>query len=257
MSPTCPSCHMTNNAGATFCRHCGGQLSAPPVAAASYPPPPPPPQPSYGSYPPAPPQASYGSYPSAPPPPASWPGHPTAAPLPPPVTNSYQSVYQQPSYPPAPSYPPGAYAQPGAGYAYGQPVPASVVLRFVAMVVDNLPLMIVFPFTFIPIIGALVTLLIIVPYWLLRDVTGAGIGKRLMGLEVIQVDGTPPRQGPRILRNITIVAPNICLVVPGFGHLLFFLFSLIVYLGEIVLVLSGNRRLGDRLAGTMVVQKRR
>ena len=112
-------------------------------------------------------------------------------------------------------------------------------------------------FTIIPVVGAIVTFLVIVPYLLLRDAAGGGIGKRLLGLEIVQVDGTPPRQGPRILRNITLVIPWVPIVVPGIGHLLFALIAFFVYIAEFVLVLTGNTRIGDRLAGTMVVQKRR
>lgn len=235
-------------------------------------------QPSYGNYPQAPPQQSYGTFPSAPqyPPQPAYGAYPS-----PPPQQSYGSQPLPPQHlqasnggwPAAPAYPSGQHTNADAMYGnsqmqltgpgpnpYTAVVPAPVGSRIGAYLIDCIPVIVAIPvlviLSLIPFVGGLFAALLYVPYWLLRDINGASMGKRAMGLEIIQVDGTQPRAGPRVIRNITLWAPALLHIIPFIGPILHALFALFVIGAEIILVLVGSRRIGDRLAGTMVVRKR-
>lgn len=107
----------------------------------------------------------------------------------------------------------------------------------------------------VPILGGLLASAIYISYWALRDISGASLGKRALKLEVIQVDGTPPRAGPRVVRNITFFLPALLLIIPYVGTILFVLVLSCLFSVEILVLLTSGRRIGDRLAGTMVVKR--
>ncbi|MDX1583841.1 MAG: RDD family protein [Thermoanaerobaculia bacterium] len=74
---------------------------------------------------------------------------------------------------------------------------------------------------------------------LLRDGwKGRSIGKLIMGLELRHVSGQPPGYLASMLRNLVLLVPVLNLIEIGF---LFFS--------------RGARRLGDRIAGTVVVEE--
>lgn len=131
-----------------------------------------------------------------------------------------------------------------------------VGLRIAAYLLDVIPAMIVgLAVGWIPIIGAILAGLILLTYWLLRDITGSSIGKRIVGLRVVRMDGSPSGAKGRILRNLPIAIGPGLLVIPLAGYALAPPVAGILILTEFVLLATKKQRLGDMLAGTTVVRK--
>ena len=140
--------------------------------------------------------------------------------------------------------------------AFQLPVPADPSQRFWAYLIDLIPAVaVVLLFGWIPIIGAMIAGAILFVYWLLRDVTGASIGKRMLGLRVVGRDGTPSGVGGRILRNLPFAIGPGLLVVPLAGYVIAPPTAGLLVLLEAVLVATGKERIGDRLARTNAVKK--
>ena len=85
-------------------------------------------------------------------------------------------------------------------------------------------------------------------YLLLRDFAGASPGKRARKLRVVNADGQPADGTQLFLRNTTIAAVPFCADVPIAAPL-----SLLLLAIEVVTWLVRGQRIGDMLAGTMVV----
>ena len=85
-------------------------------------------------------------------------------------------------------------------------------------------------------------LVVIVLYFiLLEGLLGATIGKRLMGLRVVRVDGSPADLGRAIGRNLLRAID----ALPAFN-----------ILGVVLIVTSPEKtRVGDRVAGTRVIYR--
>lgn len=112
----------------------------------------------------------------------------------------------------------------------------------------------------VPLLGAIPFLypLVATGYILFRDSNGASFGKLLVGSQVVDRSGAPASAKQLILRNLIFVLGDIAAVLPipflgaalstlGFGGLaLIETFALLV-LGE---------RLGDKMAGTIVIKRR-
>src|SRR6266849_5487997 len=58
------------------------------------------------------------------------------------------------------------------------------------------------------------------PYWLLRDITGASIGKLLLSLRVVAKDGQEASVGKRILRNLPLAIGPSLLIIPLLGYII-------------------------------------
>lgn len=129
----------------------------------------------------------------------------------------------------------------------------SVGLRFVAIIVDSIILFIVAYLIAIVTGGTtaggfelqggpffLFSLLAFLYYWLLEAFIGGTPGKLVLGLRVQMTDGSPCTVSASLIRNLLRIVDG-----------------LFVYLVAAILVwTSPNRqRLGDRLAGTVVVKK--
>jgi len=110
---------------------------------------------------------------------------------------------------------------------------------------------------FLPIIGWMFYGLLHACYWLFRDFNGASLGKMAMGSFVASENGTPASTKQRILRNVTLAIPGILGVIPLLGIFLEAGLALLIFGGEAILLLATGRRLGDRLAGTMVFRANR
>jgi uncharacterized RDD family membrane protein YckC len=108
---------------------------------------------------------------------------------------------------------------------------------------------------FIPSAGIYLAVFCLLPFWLLRDVTGASLGKLLLRLKVVTLDGQPATLGPRILRNLPLAIGPLCALIPYLGYFFAAPLALIVILFEGLLLLTQGHRLGDRLANTTVVRK--
>jgi uncharacterized RDD family membrane protein YckC len=82
---------------------------------------------------------------------------------------------------------------------------------------------------------------------------GRSVGKKLIRLRVVSIrTNTPCSFRDSIIRNSTLAAGYLFWAIPWIGWLL----TLIVFAVEFVLALgsSDNKRLGDEIAGTMVLE---
>lgn len=134
-------------------------------------------------------------------------------------------------------------------------VTADKGIRVAGYFLDVLPTLLVLFVAWIPIIGLMLAGLFLVPYWLLRDVTGASLGKLLLGLKVVDRDGQPATAGARILRNLPIALGPMCMLIPILGYILAGPVAGIAILVEAIMLLSQGERLGDRMAKTTVIRK--
>ncbi|MGB9885659.1 MAG: RDD family protein [Moorellales bacterium] len=99
-------------------------------------------------------------------------------------------------------------------------------------------------------------------YFLLRDGLGEGqgVGKRLVGLRVVEYPGQGGANfADSARRNLVFAVPMLLLVIPVFGRIMYAVVMILVWVLEIYLVLTDpqGRRLGDRWAGTMVIETRK
>jgi uncharacterized RDD family membrane protein YckC len=97
--------------------------------------------------------------------------------------------------------------------------------------------------------------LLLGPYWLLRDIGGASLGKLALGMRVVSQNGQPASKGARVLRNLPLIAAPLCMLIPILGYVLVLPVGAIVLLVEGIMLLSQGSRLGDKMAGTVVVKK--
>lgn len=86
------------------------------------------------------------------------------------------------------------------------PVPADKWLRVAAYLLDVIPAIILGLVSLIPIVGLIFAGLLLGPYWLLRDIKAASLGKLLLGLRVTNLTGERASVGARILRNLPLIA---------------------------------------------------
>ncbi|MBT9331033.1 RDD family protein [Paracidobacterium acidisoli] len=103
----------------------------------------------------------------------------------------------------------------------------------------------------IPIVGLIITPIIAL-YWLLRDINGASPGKSLLGLAIVSRGGGRSTTMQRILRNLPFAIMVLPLLIPYIG-LTDYPIQLFVILVEALMVILTRERIGDKLAGTMVV----
>jgi len=128
-------------------------------------------------------------------------------------------------------------------------------LRAVGYVIDGVAgAVLSFGLTWLPDGGALISGAVLLAWWLLRDLPGASLGKRLLGLKVVRRDGSPSDVRARLLRNLTLIPGPLFSLIPIAG-LTGPVVSLCLVLVEVGFLVLRHERLGDRLAGTMVIQK--
>ncbi len=191
----------------------------------------------------------------------------TATAEPPRAAPGYASSYAPPSWsaPSASPYSQSGYSsQIAASHPHAMVEPADKLIRFLAWMIDVL---IVVPFLFvlgfvlglIPVIGLLIGGmaggLLGTAYFLLRDFNGASPGKMLLGLKVVSRNGQPADQKALILRNVTLAAPHLLNLIPIIGWLFAIVIAVPVGLTEAICALVKGERMGDMLAGTLVVKK--
>lgn len=128
-------------------------------------------------------------------------------------------------------------------------------VRVAGYFLDCLPTLILILFAWIPLAGIILAGLVLIPYWLLRDITGASLGKLLLGLKVVSKDGGTASTGARMLRNLPLILGPICMLIPLLGYIFAGPVAATVVLVEGILLLSQGERLGDRIAKTAVVKK--
>jgi uncharacterized RDD family membrane protein YckC len=133
--------------------------------------------------------------------------------------------------------------------------PAEKGIRVAGYLIDVVPAIVLGLFGMIPVLGPIIAGLLLSPYWLLRDISGASIGKLILGYKVVLKGGQPASVGARILRNLPLAVGPAFLIIPFLGYILGPAVSCIAVLVEGILVLTGGERLGDKIAGTTVIKK--
>ena len=149
------------------------------------------------------------------------------------------------------------------------PVKADIGKRFIAALIDAVPAIVLgFLFGLIPWIGGIIGGLLAGGWWLVRDgleldfADRRSLGKKLMKLRPVRLDGQPMNVETSIKRNLPLAAycvGYILWVVPVLGHLLsipIFMIGGLISLVEAVLVITDpeGRRMGDKLGATKVIE---
>jgi uncharacterized RDD family membrane protein YckC len=128
-------------------------------------------------------------------------------------------------------------------------------LRAAGYLIDLLPPIPILLFGVVPIAGPMIVCVFLTPYWLLRDVFGGSLGKRVVGLRVVSADGRFANRRSLVLRNVPLALAPALLFIPLIGPFLAAPTGFVVVVVEAIGVLSQAQRIGDRLAGTMVVAR--
>lgn len=141
--------------------------------------------------------------------------------------------------------------------------------RVIAAIIDAIPAMIVsFVFGMIPFIGGIIGGVLAAGWWLVRDgldldfADKRSLGKKIMKLRPIRLDGQPMTLDTSIKRNLPLAfycVGYLLWIVPVLGHLVsipIFIVGGLVGLVEAVLAItdSEGRRWGDKMAGTKVIE---
>ncbi len=132
---------------------------------------------------------------------------------------------------------------------------ADLTKRFIAALIDNVLASLV---GFIPVVGGIVG----AAYILLKDglelefMDKRSIGKKLMKLRPVRLDGGSMDIMTSIQRNWPLAIGSVLSIIPILGWLIAVPVALVIGIIELVLVLTDpeGRRLGDRLAGTKVIE---
>jgi uncharacterized RDD family membrane protein YckC len=129
---------------------------------------------------------------------------------------------------------------------------AGVIKRVLARLVDGL---VAWAFALVlPPVGLLVGLV----YLAVADGVqkGQSLGKMVFGLEVVTSDGSPCDLKASVYRNIPFELALLFAAVPLLGWILLVIAGLPILLIELWLVIADHNgsRLGDRIAGTTVVE---
>jgi uncharacterized RDD family membrane protein YckC len=166
------------------------------------------------------------------------------------------SAYEQPAQQPQATYqPPAPMMQvqnnaqanyPGGDFLLGPRIGALLIDALCAV-----PLVWMAVIPFIGIIGAP----LLCAYWVSRDAFfgGQSIGKKALGLKVIKPDGSPFVWADSIKRNV-IYFGYLVLMIPWLGLFLNLFINVPLGIVELVMVLTGGQRIGDRQGGTFVVR---
>src|SRR5580765_538090 len=93
-------------------------------------------------------------------------------------------------------------------------------VRAVGYLIDVLPAIVIGLFGLIPVIGIIIAGFLLAPYWLLRDIAGASLGKLLLGTTVVRKDGQAASVGARIMRNLPLAIGPAFLIIPVLGYFL-------------------------------------
>lgn len=150
---------------------------------------------------------------------------------------------------------------PDCGTPAGLRVPAKrdsslIGLRCCGYLIDAIAVAAIsFGLSWLPVAGAFLSVAFVPAWWFFRDIGGASPGKLLLGLKVVRQDGSPSGVRERILRNTTLLPGPLLALVPMTGVFTRPAVAICLLLVEIAFLLTRHQRLGDRLAGTMVVGK--
>lgn len=129
---------------------------------------------------------------------------------------------------------------------------ASTGLRALAYIIDCLCTLILAPLVIVPVIGQILVGLLLVCYWLLRDVAGASPGKLILKMQVVNNSGDQSQVAPRILRNLPFAIAPLLFCIPFVGILMGVPVAIVMVLLEATMLLVTGNRVGDLLGGTSV-----
>lgn len=133
--------------------------------------------------------------------------------------------------------------------------PEGKTRRTVGFLIDVIPSLILGLINLLPVIGWMVHGFLSACYWLLRDITGASLGKMVTGSIVVSEDGGPASTGQKILRNLPLALPGFVGMIPIVGIFFEMILAVVILGVEVILFCATGRRLGDRLARTTVVRR--
>jgi uncharacterized RDD family membrane protein YckC len=127
--------------------------------------------------------------------------------------------------------------------------------RIIAAVIDGVLAGVV---TVIPVVGALVG----AAYLLVRDglefdfMKQRSIGKQVMKLRPVRLDGGPMDIVTSVKRNLPFAIGPVIMIIPILGWIIGPVIAMIIGVIEVVLVLTDaeGRRLGDKFADTKVIE---
>jgi uncharacterized RDD family membrane protein YckC len=137
---------------------------------------------------------------------------------------------------------------PHCGAAPGVKAAASPVLelRAGAYLIDVVPAMVAsFVLGFYPVAGSTLAGVVLLLWWLLRDVYGASPGKRLLGLKVVRKDGGESGTRERILRNVTLIGGPLFMILPLASIGGTSAAGLMITMLEMAVLLIRKERIGD------------
>ena len=128
--------------------------------------------------------------------------------------------------------------------------------RALGYLLDALLTVILAPLILVPLIGNVLIGILLVLYWLFRDVTGASLGKYVFNCEVVSLrESARHTRMHRILRNVPLAIGPLAFAVPFVGYMLGLIVAPVILSIEAIMVLATGRRVGDLLAGTTVRKK--
>jgi uncharacterized RDD family membrane protein YckC len=127
-------------------------------------------------------------------------------------------------------------------------------MRAVGYLIDAVPAVLFGLFGLIPLVGPVIVGILATPYWLLRDVTGASLGKRLLRFRVVSKTGGEASVGARVLRNVPLALCTAPLIIPLLGLLIAPPVGFLIALMEGICIFAKGERVGDIIAGTSVVR---
>jgi len=138
--------------------------------------------------------------------------------------------------------------------AFDSVQPASRGRRFGGWFVDSLIVWLLAMLSLVPVLGQEVAAVSMVLFWLFRDINGKSPGKALVGTVIVSRSGSPATTRQRIVRNLPFAVSILPLFIPIIGYVDFPL-QWCVYILEAIMVLVSCERLGDKMAGTMVIKR--
>jgi uncharacterized RDD family membrane protein YckC len=128
-------------------------------------------------------------------------------------------------------------------------------IRVGAYLIDVIPAIFMGLLGLIPLIGPILAGCLLLPYWLLRDIFGGSFGKVVLGLRVVGKDGQPVSKGALMARNLPLIIGPALMVIPFLGYLLGPAAAFVMIVIEAICLLACGERIGDKMAGTVVVQR--
>jgi uncharacterized RDD family membrane protein YckC len=132
---------------------------------------------------------------------------------------------------------------------------ASAGLRAAAYLIDVIPAVLIGLIAILPLIGHIIAGLLLGFYWLYRDASGYSLGKRALGLHVVQANGELATRQALIRRNLPFAIAAFVTAIPFLGIVLGPITGFVAVAATALLLLSEGYSLGDKWAGTTVIKR--